>query len=56
MKIKIEKTRAGVRLEVTPDGHKQPIVIDLDDMKCVMLAAVVEAARKAQGFKFEAEL
>jgi hypothetical protein len=55
VKIKVEKVPGGVRLTVTLPGQKQPAVVELDDAKCVVLTGLVEAARKAAAFTFEAE-
>lgn len=53
VKIVIEKVPQGVRLSITLDTAKRPVVIDLTPAEFEAFAAIARTAFRSESFKFE---
>lgn len=57
MKLKIEKKPHGlIRIELTYETSKRPVVYELRDGEAGTLINLLDSARRAEQFKFELEL
>lgn len=56
MKLKIEKTPKGLRVEIATEPKKKPIVLVLDDARLEIVLSMLKTAKNADTFSFQLEL
>jgi len=53
MKVVVEKVPEGVKVSLTPDAAKKPVVVTLRPGEISMLTQIIDTAMRSESFKFE---
>jgi hypothetical protein len=56
MKLSVERTQTGVKIDFTKDAKSKPVTIELTEAQIRTLSGIIDMALKVDVFKFSVDL